>query len=68
MAQDTPVSTPAATEQDLSEQVRVRFEKLGRIRDRKENPYRNGFEPSALAQDLHSKYGAMSKEELEAAA
>lgn len=57
-----PVSEKGA---EHSEQVRVRFEKLARIRDRKENPYRNGFEPSALASALHDKFGEKSKEELE---
>src|SRR4051794_8585616 len=63
----TNPATPA-TESDLSEQVQVRFDKLARIRDRKENPYKNGFNPSALASELHSAHGSKSKEELEAAA
>jgi lysyl-tRNA synthetase class 2 len=57
-----------APETDLSEQVQVRFDKLSRIRDRKENPYKNGFNPSALASELHSAHGSKTKEELEAAA
>src|SRR4051812_21432370 len=52
----------------LSEQVRVRFEKLARIRERRENPYKNGYEPSALASDLQAKFSSKTKEELEAAA
>jgi lysyl-tRNA synthetase class 2 len=55
-------------QQDLSEQVRVRMEKLGRIRERGENPYRNGFEPKNLAAELHRGYDEKSKEELEPAA
>ncbi len=51
--------------EELSEQVRVRFEKLGRIRDRGENPYKNQILPTALAQDLHLKYDEKTKEELE---
>jgi lysyl-tRNA synthetase class 2 len=54
--------------EDLSEQVRVRYEKLGRIRERGENPYKNGFKPTALAADLHAAHSGKSKEELEAAA
>lgn len=52
---------------DLSEQVRVRYEKLARIRERKENPYKNGLKPQALASELHRQYDEKSKEELEAA-
>jgi lysyl-tRNA synthetase class 2 len=50
---------------DQSEQVRVRFEKLARLRDEKINPYKNGRVPNALAHDLHQQYDAKSKEELE---
>jgi lysyl-tRNA synthetase class 2 len=50
---------------DHSEQVRVRFEKLSRIRARGENPYKNGFTPSVLAADLHRAYDENTKEELE---
>lgn len=56
------------TLQDLSEQVRIRYEKLGRIRDRNENPFKNGFCPSALAAELHRSYGEKSKEDLEKSA
>src|SRR3954468_16374007 len=55
------------TVESLSEQVRVRFEKLGRIRERRENPYKNGYEPSALAADLQAKFSSKTKEELEPA-
>lgn len=58
-------STLTSSLEDLSEQVRVRFEKLSRIRDRKENPYKNGVKPSALARDLHRKYDEKTKPELE---
>jgi lysyl-tRNA synthetase class 2 len=54
--------------EDLSEQVRVRFDKLHRLQERNENPYKNGFEPSALATELHQKYGEKTKEELESLA
>jgi lysyl-tRNA synthetase class 2 len=50
----------------LSEQARVRFEKMNRIRERNENPYKNGVTPSALARDLHRDYDEKTKEQLEA--
>ncbi len=52
---------------DASEQVQVRFGKLGKIRESGENPYKNGMVPSALAKDLHAQYDAKTKEELEPA-
>jgi lysyl-tRNA synthetase class 2 len=52
---------------DLPEQVRVRTEKMQKIRDRNENPYKNGFQPKDLASDLHRLYDEKSKEELEGA-
>ena len=51
---------------DEVEQVRVRYEKLGRIRARNENPYGNGMVPTGLAGDLHRQFDEKSKEELEA--
>ncbi|OFZ52687.1 MAG: lysine--tRNA ligase [Bdellovibrionales bacterium RIFOXYC1_FULL_54_43] len=56
------------TPQELSEQVRVRFEKLGRLRERNENPYKNGYSPTGLAADLHQAHDAKTKEELESLA
>lgn len=53
------------TESDRSEQVRVRFEKLARIRDRKENPYKNGLSPEHLASELQRGWAEKTKEELE---
>jgi lysyl-tRNA synthetase, class II len=50
---------------DQSEQVQVRYEKLTRIRERHENPYKNGIVPSHLAQQLQEGYGEKTKEELE---
>ncbi|MBC7386455.1 MAG: lysine--tRNA ligase [Cryobacterium sp.] len=49
----------------LPEQVRVRYEKMQRIRDRNENPYKNGFKPADLAADLHRLYDEKTKEELD---
>lgn len=57
----------AATPVDASEQVRVRFGKLAKIRERGENPYRNGFKPQGLATELHRLYDEKVREELEAA-
>jgi lysyl-tRNA synthetase, class II len=51
--------------EDLSEQVQVRVDKLARIRERGENPYKNGIEPTALAGELHARFGEKPKEELE---
>ncbi len=62
------MATP--TNSDLShlpEQVRVRYEKMLRMREREENPYKNGFQPKDLAAELHRHYDEKSKEELEAA-
>ena len=59
---------PEAPAIDASEQVRVRFEKLGKLRERNENPYKNGMTPSALSSELHHQYDEMTKEDLEAKA
>jgi len=50
----------------LHEQVRVRFEKLAKLVEKKENPYKNGFKPDSLAKDLHASFDAKTKEEMEA--
>lgn len=50
----------------LPEQVRVRYEKMNRMRERNENPYKNGFKPRELSADLHRLYDEKTKEELEA--
>jgi lysyl-tRNA synthetase class 2 len=57
--------TPADAVADLSEQVQIRFDKMHRIRERGENPFKNGYTPNALAADLHRGYHEKSKEELE---
>ena len=41
---------------DQAEQVRVRFEKMAKIRERGDNPYRNGIRPTALAGELHKEH------------
>ncbi|MBI4925220.1 MAG: lysine--tRNA ligase [Bdellovibrio sp.] len=50
--------------ENLSEQVRVRFEKLTKLRSQNENPYKNGYKSSDLAFDLHSKYNEKTREML----
>ena len=62
-----PAKEPAKepVKEDFSEQVRIRFEKLGKIRGRNEIPYKNGYAPTALAARLHEGFDAKSKEELE---
>jgi lysyl-tRNA synthetase class 2 len=55
----------AAPEADLSEQVRVRLEKLERMRERGENPFKNGFTPDSTAAALTAQFGEKSREELE---
>ncbi|MEK7689875.1 MAG: OB-fold nucleic acid binding domain-containing protein, partial [Bdellovibrionota bacterium] len=56
------------TVEDLSEQVRVRIEKMEKIRARGDNPYRNGLTPDTLADALHREWIGKTKEELEALA
>ncbi len=51
--------------EDPSEQVRVRLEKLEKVKTRGENPYKNGFCPSHLALELHRLYDEKEREELE---
>ncbi len=53
---------------DLQEQVRVRYEKLGRLRASEKVPFKNGYEPQNLAADLHRAHDEKSKEQLEPAA
>ncbi len=52
--------------EDVSEQVRVRLDKIEKVRASGEIPYKNGFTPSALAADLHKKYDSKTREEFEA--
>lgn len=62
---ETPSSHEGSEGSDLSEQVQVRFGKLGKIRERGDNPYGNGVEPQGLAANLHREFDEKSKEELE---
>ena len=63
----TPTRRRSQTIEDLSEQVRVRYEKLGRIRERRENPYKNGFSLRPSRAIFIAQYDAKTKEELEGA-
>lgn len=49
----------------MSDEITVRREKLKKVRERGENPYRNGLKPSTLAADLHGRFGAVDKDALE---
>lgn len=53
--------------ENLTDQIRVRFEALDRLRERGENPFKNGYAPDALAAELHKKWDEKSREELEGA-
>lgn len=50
---------------EMEEQVRVRYQKLARLRKTEEVVYPNGFDPQDLASDLHLKHDERSKEQLE---
>ncbi len=50
---------------DLSEQVRVRFEKLGRLRLQKKSVYPNHLKASSSARKLCDTHGQKTREELE---
>jgi lysyl-tRNA synthetase class 2 len=67
MSEKDSKGTPAASADlsQLPEQVRVRYEKMERIRERGENPYKNAFKPSDLAADLHRAHDERTKEDLE---
>ena len=49
----------------LSEQVQVRIDKLAKIRERGDNPYRNGVAPENYSADLLRQYGESTREALE---
>lgn len=53
-------------ESDLPEQIRVRYEKREALLKETKNPYRNGLTPSSTSEELHGKFGEMTREELEA--
>ncbi len=50
---------------DLQEQVRVRFEKLDKFREKGESPFKNGMTPTALAAEMHRLHDEYTREELE---
>ncbi|MEN9723265.1 MAG: lysine--tRNA ligase [Pseudomonadota bacterium] len=59
------MKTGAVELEDLQEQIRVRFEKLARLRERQPVAFPNGFEPRDLAAELHRAHDEKAKEELE---
>lgn len=50
---------------DWNEQIAVRFEKTKKMREAGLNPFRNGLNPKCTTEELHRKYGELSKEQLE---
>ena len=50
---------------DLQEQVRVRYEKLGRLRASEKVAFKNGLDPKSLASELHREFDEKFKEQLE---
>ena len=50
---------------NLSEQVRVRYQKLSNLKETDKQPYKNGLSPKDVSLDLHGQYDSLSKEELE---
>ncbi|OFZ69766.1 MAG: lysine--tRNA ligase, partial [Bdellovibrionales bacterium RIFOXYD1_FULL_44_7] len=65
LEKDRSMTTKQEDLAQLDEQVRVRFEKLEKVKTRNENPYKNGIYPSALAAALHRDFDEKSREELE---
>lgn len=61
----TPSASEASAPQDLHEQVRVRFDRMKKLSERGDHPYKNGFTPKSLSGELHQKYGETAKETLE---
>lgn len=57
---------PTPTPELENDQEVVRREKLEWFEQKLQNPYRNGFEPTRLASHIHSAYGQVTKEALEA--
>ncbi|MCC7440356.1 MAG: lysine--tRNA ligase [Bdellovibrionales bacterium] len=55
----------AQPELDISDQVRVRLEKLRKLTERGENPFKNGFSPDSTAAQLHAEFGEHARESLE---
>lgn len=45
--------------------MQVRLDKLNRLIETKDSPYKNGYSPKNLASDLHTSYNEKSREDLE---
>jgi lysyl-tRNA synthetase class 2 len=56
---------PTVDSSKMNEQVRVRFEKLAKLRAHHRNGYRHGIKPSAVSADLHLQFDEKNKEEME---
>jgi len=65
MSSKTPPAAEASAPQDLHEQVRVRFDRMKKLAERGDHPYKNGFTPKSLSSELHQQYGETAKETLE---
>ncbi len=61
-----PPPEPGSEIKDLNDQVLARLATLNKIVERNEIPYKNGYVPKNLAQDLHQKFDDFSKEDLTA--
>lgn len=64
-ASQSKVTSDLPDSNDLNDQMRVRLEKLGRVLERGQNPYKNGRTPKNLAREIHEAYATISKEDLE---
>ena len=53
-----------AKEQSMNDQLRVRRQKMQELRDEGIDPFGHRFERDSMNEELHQKYGEMSKEEL----
>src|ERR1051325_4605571 len=54
---ETPTPPPAQPESDLPEQIRIRREKLDKLRERGVDPYPIGYARTATIGELRAEYG-----------
>jgi len=64
--QDNSGRTQGTPAIPMSEQMRVRHDKTRKLRERGENPFKNGLKPDACAAELHVQHDNKTREELEA--
>lgn len=55
-----------SNEEELNDQLKVRRQKMQDMQEAGLEPFARGFEPDSKSAQLHEKYDALSKEELEA--